>query len=151
MWQEHRMNQGQSAHTFPPVISTCPCSGGGSTTGQMVFTRHSEIARCYCQILTLGISSSNGWPGYSNTSKKANYNVVLLVSGVYSLLLHRLLFFSPFWAFQTKSHRTRDEGKSELKVAVLPAFTYTESSTAAFLAIMGDSRMKLCVSLFMSI
>lgn len=98
----------------------------------------------------LGISSSNMLPGYFSTSKKANYNVVLLVSGIYSLLLYRLLFF-PFWALQTKSHRTRNEGKFELKVAVLPTFTYIESSAAAFLANMGDSRMKWCLSLFMSI
>lgn len=41
----------------------------------------------------LGISSSNMLSGYFSTSKKANYNVFLLVSGIYSLLLHRLLFF----------------------------------------------------------
>lgn len=144
MWQGHRRNQGQSAHTFQPVISTCPHPSGGSTARKLVFTRPSETARCYCQLLTLGISCSNR---FISIPQKRPDTMWFCLYMEFTLCYFTGCSFSPFWALQTKSHRTRDEGKSELKVAVLPTFTYTESSTAAFL---GDSRMKLCLSLFMS-
>lgn len=90
MKRGHNRNQSPSSHDFQQVLSTfyhlqTEVKGCSQNTLKLP-----GVTANYCH---LGISSSNTLPGCFRTSKKANYNVVLLVSGVYCLLLHRQLLF----------------------------------------------------------
>lgn len=81
------------------VISTYPSVSRSSTMGKLC-SQSTLLPGAIANSCHLGTSSSNMLPGYFRILEKANYNVVLLVSGVYCLLFHRQLIFPSFGLFK---------------------------------------------------